>query len=208
MDDSKEYNIQDDPVGAHAIPLTKEDNNIALSKDNTAEESLPTKPIRERKMTEKGYAYWKENREVRRSNQSHFGDITRDIISEVKNLMSSYENIDRVKQGVQRLLRSYKDFSRQFDNEDERMSDASFIRISSDVRNTELQVSKWLRDFQSCEKGSCKSSKSSRHTKSDKSKSSVASSSTVDNFIKNKTKLVELKKEQNILKRKNWLKQS
>ena len=149
-------------------------------------------------MTDKGYAYLLENREVRRKNLVYFEEIIGSLITQMNNLMTSYDNIDHVKQSLHKLLGSFSDLSRQFDNQDQKLDDAGFLRISTEVRNIELQVTKWLHDFESCEKASSKHSKcskSSKHmSKAGKSKSSVASSAVMENFIKNKNKLAELKK--------------
>ena len=146
----------------------------------------------------KGYSHRLENREVRRRNRVYFEEIIDSLITQMNDLMTSYDNIDHVKLSLYKLLGSYSDFSRQFDNQDEKLDDAGFLRISTEVRKIELQVTKWLRDFESCEKASSKRSgcsKSSKHiSKAGKSKLSVASSAVMDNFIKNKTKLAELKK--------------
>ena len=205
MEDSKKDNSRVSPSEACEIPATA-DENTAVKGAEGYEPSLknPTegfpnlRPIRERTMTEKGYAYWLENREVRRKNRIYFEENIDSLISQLNDLMTSYHNTDHVKQSLHKLLGSYSDLSRQLDNEDQKLDDAGFLRISTEVRNTELQVTKWLHDFESCEKTSSKHSncsKSSKHTsKTGKSKSSGASSVVMDSYIRNKTKLAELKK--------------
>ena len=163
-----------------------------ISLDNLAENLPSLRPIRERKMADKGYAYWLENREVRRKNRIYFEEIIESLITHTNDLMTSYDNIDHVKQNLHKLLGSYSDFSRQFNNQDEKLDDIGFLRISTEVRNFELQVTKWFNDFESCEKASSnhsKSSKASKHTNK-----ASASSAVMENFIKNKAKLAELKK--------------
>ena len=83
----------------------------------------------------------------------------------MNNLMTSYDNIDHVEQSLHKLLGSYSDFSRQFDNQDQKLDDAGFLRISTEVRNIELQVTKSLHDFESCEKAISKHSECSKSSK-------------------------------------------
>ena len=112
--------------------------------------------------------------------------------------MTTYDNMDQVKQSLHKLLGSYSDLSHPFDNREQKLDYAGFLRISTEVRNIELQVTKWLHDFESCEKVSSKHSmcsKSSNYTsKTGKSQSSGGSSVAMDNFFRKKAKLAELKK--------------
>ena len=146
-----------------------------INKDNTLDPanfgSLPehagftyfdSRPQRERRMTEKGLAYWMENREQRHKNQSYYSEIIDGHIIRIQSLMVSTENIDIVKDCFNKVLRTYQDFTRQFDSDDDKLNDPTYLRVSSDVRNAELRVTKWLQDFNAGSETVSNSSKSSR----------------------------------------------
>ena len=148
-------------------------------------------------MTEKGLAYWMENREQRRKNQSYYSEIINSHIIRIQSLMVSTKNIDIVKDCFNKVLRTYQDFTRQFDGEDDKLNDPTYLRVSSDVRNAELRVTKWLQDFNTSSEtvsNSTKSSRSSARSKtSNRSRKSGAPSSTLDDVIRNRAKIAELK---------------
>ena len=95
---------------------------------------------------------------------------------------------------MNKVLRSYKDFSRQFDGEEEKLSDPVYLRVCKEVQDAELRVTKWLEDFNSCDEMAFVRSKSSKNSLgSKKSYVSRISTSTIYEVIKNKAKLGELK---------------
>ena len=105
-----------------------------------------------------------------------------------------------VKDCLNKVSRSYQDFNRQFDCEEDNLNDPTYLRISSNIRDVELRVSKWILDFNtrietvSHFSHASKSSKSStRSRKSNKSRISQAPSSTLDDMIRNRAKIAELK---------------
>ena len=46
--------------------------------------------------------------------------------------------MDHVKQSLHKLLGSYSDLSRQFDNQEEKLDDEGFLHVSTEVRNIKL----------------------------------------------------------------------
>jgi len=78
------------------------------------------------------------HREVRRKNQIYFEEVIDSLITQLNDLMTSYDNIDHVKQSLHKLVVSYSDFSCQFDNQEQTLDDAGFLCISTEMRNAEL----------------------------------------------------------------------
>ena len=209
MEHSKDEKSQVDPQGQKMLSPPRS-LPTDINKDNRHDPanfgSLPehagftyfdSRPQRECRMTEKGLAYWLENREQRRKNQSYYSEIIDSHIIRIQSLMVSTENIDIVKDCLNKVSRTYQDFIRQFDSEDDKLNDPVYLRICSDVRNAELRVTKWLRDFNTGSETVSNSSKSSRSSvrskKSNRSRISGAPSSTLDDVIRNRAKIAELK---------------
>ena len=216
MEHSKDDKSQVDPPGEEILSPSRS-LPTDINKDNRHNPanfgSLPehagftyfdSRPQRERRMTEKGLAYWMENREQRRKNQSYYSEIIDSHIIRIQSLMVSTENIDIVKDCFNKVLRTYQDFTRQFDSEDDKLNDRTYL-VSSDVRNAELRITKWLQDFNTGSETVSNSSKSSRSSarskKSNRSTKSGAPSSTLDDVIRNRAKIAELKAKSEYLER-------
>ena len=194
MEDSRKDNSRVSPSEACEVPAAMNKNTAVIeaevyepSLENPAKCFPDLRPIQtpqnafgfsERTMTDRGYAYWLENREVRRKNRIYFEESIKSLIARTNALMTTYDNIYQVKQGLHKLLGAHSNLSHQFDSQEQKLDDAGFLRISTEVRNIELQVTKWLHDFESCEEVSSKHSKcskSSKHaSKTGKSQSSAA----------------------------------
>ena len=179
--------------------------NIGSLPEHAGFTYFDSRPQRECRMTDKGLTYWMENREQRRKNQSYYSEIIDSYIIRIQSLMVSTENIDNVKDCLNKVLRTYQDFSRQFDNEGDKLNDPAYLRVCSDVRDVELRVTKWLQDFNTGKETVSNSSKSSRGSirskKSNRSRLSGAPSSTLDDVIRNRAKIAELKAKSEYLER-------
>ena len=125
-----------------------------------------------------------------RKNQSYYSEIIDDHVIRTQSLLVSMETLDIVKDRLNKVLRSYQDLNRQFNSEEDKLNDSAYLRISSNVRDMELRVSKWIHDFNSqIERGSHYShvSKSLKGSilsrKSNKSRIFQTPSSTLDDMI-------------------------
>ena len=205
MEHSKDEKSQIDPPGEKILSPSRS-LPTDINKDNRHDPayfgSLPehagftyfdSRPQRECRMTEKGLAYWMENREQRRKNQRYYSEITDSHIIRIQSLMVSTENVDIVKDCLNKVLRTYQDFTHQFHNEGDKLNDPTYLRVCSNVRDAELRVTKLLQDFNTGSETASNSSKSSRSSvrskKSNRSRLSGAPSSTLDDIIRNRAKL-------------------
>ena len=71
--------------------------NFGSLPENAGFTSVDLRPLRECTMTEKGLAYWMENCEQRRKNQSYYSEIIESHIIGIQSLMVSTEKIDIAK---------------------------------------------------------------------------------------------------------------
>ena len=95
---------------------------------------------------------------------------------------------------MNKVLRSYQDFSQPFDGEEEKLCDPAYLRVCEEVRDVTLRVTKCLEEFNSCDEMASVRSKSSKNSvASRKSDVSRVSTNTIDEVIENKAKLAELK---------------
>ena len=149
-----------------------------------------SRPKRTRVLTEKGLSYWMETRDLRRKGQDRYREIIAGQVERIYDFIKTGEGTDSIDELLAKITRSHQDYSRQFDSEEEQMSDPLFLQTFNKVKAVQQEVQSWKINQQavsfSRRKPSSLVSEGSKFTrKSKSSKSSHSSSRTMDDVIRN-----------------------
>ena len=87
-------------------------------------------PRRTRVLTEKGLSYWMEARDLRLKNQDRYREIIEGHAERIYDIINTGEGTDLIDELLAKITRSYQDYSRQFDSEEEQMS----LSLSPDIQ--------------------------------------------------------------------------
>ena len=156
-----------------------------------------SRPQRSRALTEKGLSYWMETRDLRRKNQDRYREIIEGHVERIYDNIKTGEGTNSIEESLANITRSYQDYTRQFDSLEEQMSDPLFLQTFNKVKAVQQEVQSWKINQQAIsfsrrKPSSIISEGSKRTRKSKSSKSSHSSSRTMNDIIRNRTKLVEL----------------
>ncbi len=156
-----------------------------------------SRPQRTRGLTEKGLSYRMEMRDLRRKNQDRYREMIEGHIERIYDIFKTGDATDLIDELLAKVTRSYQDYTRQFDSEEEQMSDPLFLQTFNKVKAVQQEAQSWKINQQAASfsrrKPSSIISEGSKCTrKSKSSKSSHSSSRTMDDVIRNRAKLVEL----------------
>ena len=156
-----------------------------------------SRPQRSRALTEIGLSYWMETRDLRRKNQDRYREIIEGHVERIYDNIKTGEGTNSIEESLANITRSYQDYTRQFDSLEEQMSDPLFLQTFNKVKAVQQEVQSWKINQQAIsfsrrKPSSIISEGSKRTRKSKSSKSSHSSSRTMNDIIRNRTKLVEL----------------
>ena len=154
-------------------------------------------PRRTRVLTEKGLAYWIETRDKRQKNQDRYRYIIDGHIVRIYDILKTSEGIDMIDELLVKVTQAYKDYTRQFTSEEEQMSDPLFLQTFNKVKDVQQDIQSWKANANAAsisraKPNSIKSGSSKFSRKLKLSKSSHSSCKTMDDVIKNRTKLATL----------------
>ena len=188
---------EDEEIQAAQAKVHRAENEFNENQDEVTNFLAGSYPQRTRALTEKGLEHWIESRDVRRKNQDRYRYIIEGHIVRIYDILKTSEGIDMIDELLEKVTHSYKDYTRQFDSKEEQMSDPLFLQTFNKVKVVQQDIQSWKANADAAsvsraKPNSIKSGSSEFSRKLKLSKSSHNSCRTIDDVIKNRTKLATL----------------